>query len=150
MPDPEPGVDVHINPGDFAGIDAPRLERAVRHVLDGEGRAEGEVSVTLLDDGGIRELNREYLERDFVTDVIAFALHEPDTPVLGDVYIGFEQCRRQAAECGVDPGEELLRLVVHGTLHVLGYDHPEGEERTRSPMFERQEALVRALLDSGR
>ena len=66
---------------------------------------------------------------------------------MGDVYIGYEQAHRQAGELGFDPEEELVRLVVHGVLHVLGYDHPEGEDRTGSPMFERQEALVRAILE---
>ncbi len=59
--------------------------------------------------------------------------------------MGVDQARRQAAELGVPLDEELVRLAVHGTLHVLGHDHPEGPGREESPMFALQEALVRAI-----
>ena len=78
--------------------------------------------------------------------MIAFALGDVAAPV-GDVYLGAEQAARQAVEYGVSLAEELVRLTVHGTLHVFGYDHPDGPERVRSPMFVRQEALVRAVLE---
>ena len=68
---------------------------------------------------------------------------------MGDVYLGVEQAARQAAEEGVPLAEELVRLAVHGTLHVLGHDHPEGEERLHSPMFVLQEEIVSALLREG-
>ncbi|RMH15027.1 MAG: rRNA maturation RNase YbeY [Gemmatimonadetes bacterium] len=124
------------------------MERAVRHALASAGVTEAEVSLTLLDDAGIRELNRRYLERDRPTDVIAFTLSAPGEPVLGDVYVGAEQAARQAADAGLPLTEELVRLAVHGTLHVLGHDHPEGPERLESPMFRLQESLVAELLDA--
>jgi probable rRNA maturation factor len=65
--------------------------------------------------------------------------------------VGAEQAARQAAELGVPLDEELLRLVIHGTLHVLGYDHPDSdEERAGSPMYRRQEALLTELLAAER
>ncbi|MCG6989751.1 MAG: rRNA maturation RNase YbeY [Gemmatimonadetes bacterium] len=130
------------------GVDASLahlLEAAVRHTWTAEGRGAGEVSLTLLDDDAIADLNRRYLHREGPTDVIAFSLGDGSSPI-GDVYVGAAQAVRQAREYGVTLEEELVRLAVHGTLHVLGYDHPEGEERVRSPMFVRQEELVRALL----
>ncbi len=138
---------IHVNSGSRSGIDEELLESAVRLALSAEGLDAAEVSVTLLDDRPIREMNRDYLDRDRPTDVISFALHSDDEAVLGDVYIGIEQAGRQAAAEGVPVREELARLAIHGTLHVLGYDHPEGEERTRSEMFQRQEDLMRRLLD---
>lgn len=126
-------------------IDTTLLEAAVRHTWRAEGRGSGEVSVTLLDDDAIAELNRTYLGRDGPTDVIAFTLSEGALP-MGDVYLGARQAARQAEEYGVSLAEELVRLAVHGTLHVLGYDHPEGAERLESDMFVRQEALVGAVL----
>ena len=122
------------------------LRAAVERTLLGEGCDRAEVSLTLLDDPAIRAMNRDYLQRDRVTDVIAFQLDPEDGAVLGDVYVGWDQARRQAAEEGVSEMEELVRLAVHGTLHVLGWDHPEGPERTMSPQFARQEELVRAVL----
>ena len=138
------GLEVQVNTGQF---DAPGelLDAAVRLTLVAEGHGSAEISVTLLDDDEIRRLNAEYLGRDAPTDVLAFALGDEESP-LGDVYVGVPQARRQAEDLGVPVTEELVRLVVHGTLHALGYDHPEGAERESSPMFVRQEALVRQAL----
>jgi probable rRNA maturation factor len=133
-----------VNADGFEWADCAELERAVRHALAYGGVADGEVSLTLLDDGAIQALNRQYLSTDRATDVLAFALG-PGPAVLGDVYVGVDQARRQAAELGVPLEEELVRLAVHGTLHVLGHDHPEGAGREESPMFALQEALVREI-----
>lgn len=136
--------DVIVNVGAFADADAYELERAVRHTLRAQGVREAEISVTLLDDAGIRDLNRKYLSHDRPTDVIAFALG-PGPGILGDVYLGVEEARRQSAEARVPLDEELMRLAVHGTLHVLGHEHPSGPGREASPMFALQEALVREI-----
>jgi probable rRNA maturation factor len=108
-----------------------------------------EISVSLLDDGAMAELNRRWLGRPGSTDVLAFSLAGEGDPPLGDIYVGRERAARQAGEHGVPVAEELVRLVVHGTLHVLGHDHPEGPERLESEMFRLQEALVRELVPSG-
>ncbi len=122
------------------------LERGLKTVLEQEGVGAGELSVTFLDDSRMREMNREYFGRAHPTDVISFALQDPGEPVLGDVYVGYDQALRQAEELSLPLEEELLRLAIHGTLHVLGYDHPEGEGRETSAMFRLQEEyLSRAL-----
>ncbi|HEX8358495.1 MAG TPA: rRNA maturation RNase YbeY [Longimicrobium sp.] len=142
-------VEVSVAPGVSAPVQAERLEAAVRHVLGAEGIEEAEISVALLDDAAIAAMNEEYLEHEGPTDVITFAMHEGDEPPLGDIYVGVEQAARQAAEWSATPAEEVLRLAVHGTLHVLGYEHPEGAERVESEMFIRQEELLRSFLSSG-
>lgn len=141
-------MNVLIETGRFDGVDVEQLRTGVLRTLAAEGREVVEVSITLLEDDEIREINRSYLGHDRPTDVIAFALGDPDD-LVGDIYIGLEQARRQAEELGVPPSEELLRLAVHGTLHVLGHDHPEGEDRYRSAMFEQQERIVRGVVDRG-
>jgi probable rRNA maturation factor len=93
----------------------------------------------------MRRLNREWLGHDWPTDVLAFGLPGPDGAVTGDVYICPAVARAEAEARGLTPGEELVRLVIHGTLHVLGHDHPEGAGRTRSAMWRRQERYVKAL-----
>jgi probable rRNA maturation factor len=142
----EPAVEVSLGEGVAPPVSPERVEAAVRRVLRAEGVEHGELSVALVGDLEIAALNHRYLGRDHPTDVIAFHLHDAGEAPLGDVYVGVEQAARQAASFGATPEEEVLRLAVHGTLHVLGWDHPEGEERAASPMFERQEALLRAFL----
>jgi probable rRNA maturation factor len=107
---------------------------------------EGELSLTFIEDDAIRALNLQYFGRDNPTDVIAFHLNDPGEPILGDVYVGYEQARRQAADASVPLAEELTRLAIHGALHVLGYLHPEGEERLQSEMFRRQEEILARVL----
>lgn len=143
----EGGVIVLVGPAGEWNLPEALVEAGVRRVLEREGAREGEISVTFLDDEGIRALNREYLGEDRPTDVIAFALHDPGAPPLGDVYVGYDQARRQAEELGVELAEELLRLAIHGTLHVMGHEHPEEGERAVSGMYRLQEAILREVLE---
>ena len=133
-----------------AGVVLPlplgRVEEMVRHVLAQEEVGDAEMSVAFLDDAGMSRLNQHYLSHSGPTDVISFPLHAEGERPLGDIYVGAEQAARQAAELGVPVEEELLRLAVHGTLHVLGYDHPEGAGREECEMYRRQEALLASFL----
>jgi len=82
--------------------------------------------------------------KDRATDVIAFGLPH-DGVLTGDIYVCPAVARQAARELGVPEREELVRLVVHGVLHVLGYDHPASARRTASPMWRRQERYVSRL-----
>jgi probable rRNA maturation factor len=128
------------------GAPLPRaaVVRAVRAVLRRERRS-AVVSVTFLARARMRRLNRRWKGRAAPTDVIAFALASPGGRLAGDVYICPWVAVRHARALGVPARRELLRLVVHGVLHVLGYDHPEGAGRTRSAMWRRQERYLRGL-----
>jgi probable rRNA maturation factor len=139
-------VDVSVGEGVTSPVDAARVEAAVRHVLRAEGVDAAEISVALVSDVEIASLNEDYLQHEGPTDVISFALHEKGEPPLGDVYVGVEQAVRQAAEFGATPADEVLRLAIHGTLHVLGWEHPEGAGRTESEMFARQEELLKGFV----
>lgn len=125
-------------------LTATDVIRAVKAAAEAESVPSGEISVTFLDTGAMSALNEAHLQQDEPTDVIAFNLGELAAP-LGDVYICPEVARESAAEYGVSPREELLRLIVHGVLHVLGHDHPDGPERMNSEMFRRQEAILSQL-----
>lgn len=117
-----------------------------QRVLEWERAPAGShVDVTLLAPADMRRANRRATGRRGLTDVIAYPLPQPDGSVVGDVYI-CPAAAEAAARNGVDLCEELIRLTVHGTLHVLGYDHPESAARTRSPMWQRQERYVTRLL----
>ncbi len=90
------------------------------------------------------QLNEQFLSRDGPTDVITFGLSRNGgkMPVIGDIYVCPPVAQRNAKSLGIAASEELSRLIVHGTLHVLGYDHPQGEGRTASPMWKRQERIL--------
>ena len=147
MTEPSGPLEVVVNTGSLSGIPSELLVKAVHATVRDAGRGTrgGEISVTLLADDEVRAMNRDYLDKDHPTDVISFSLGDGDA-IMGDVYIGYEQASRQASELGVDEAEELARLAIHGTLHVLGLDHPEGDERAKSPMFELQERILIEVL----
>ena len=120
------------------------VRRVVERVLSGERRP-AMVSVTFLGRDAMRRLNATHKGRDVPTDVLAFAMTDGAGRAVGDVYVCPWVAAREAREHGVPLREELIRLVVHGTLHALGRTHPEGPERTRSAMWRRQERYVEAL-----
>jgi probable rRNA maturation factor len=93
----------------------------------------------------MRRLNRKHKKHDRPTDVLAFALGLPGGRLAGDVYVCRAVASAQAKEAGVGLTEELVRLVVHGVLHVLGHDHPE-RNREGSAMWRRQERYVRKIV----
>jgi probable rRNA maturation factor len=143
------GIEVEAATGE--GVRLPlelgQVEDVVRHVLAAEGVRSAEISIAFLADEEIATLNEGYLSHPGATDVISFALHGEGERPLGDVYVGAEQAGRQAVELGVPVREELLRLAIHGTLHVLGHDHPAEADRADSPMYRRQEELLASFLD---
>jgi probable rRNA maturation factor len=120
------------------------VERVVRAVLRAE-RRRALISVTFLGRDSMRRLNAIHKGVDRPTDVLTFPMRGLAGEVVGDVYICPWVARREARARGIPLREELIRLVVHGTLHALGQDHPEGPGRSRSAMWRRQERLVEAL-----
>jgi probable rRNA maturation factor len=142
------GAAIGVRKPDY--VDGPALRRllarAARAVLRHESVDAGEVSVTLLDNAEIAEMNRSFLDHEGPTDVISFPLYEEDEDVVGDIYVGFDVARRQALASGITLEEELVRLTVHGALHIVGYDHPEGEARLDSEMWDLQEEIVARVM----
>ena len=136
-----------------AGVRAPmaaaRLEATVRAVLRAERVRDALVSIALVSKARIAALNAEHLKRRGATDVIAFGFsRDRGGPVIGDIYISPGVARENALRHGVPVREEVARLVVHGVLHVLGYDHPAGSSREHSAMWRRQEVLLARFLRS--
>lgn len=128
------------------------VARAVRTALEAEAAPPCEVSLYLTDDAEIRELNAQYRGKDSPTDVLSFpqtdddaidALGEGMPRLLGDIVISVERARAQAEEYGHGYDREIAFLAVHGTLHLLGYDHEEEAERRE--MRQREEAILAAL-----
>jgi probable rRNA maturation factor len=125
-------------------LGAARTADAVRAVLRGE-RRRASISVTFVGRDRMRSLNQRYTGSSRATDVLAFGLPQPGGGLAGDVYVCTWRAREQARAHRVTAREEVLRLVVHGTLHVLGWEHPEDDTRDQSDMWRRQERYVRTL-----
>ena len=132
---------------DSGGLQPPGIKRFARTVLRGEGvPARGQsaaVTIVFTDDAGIRALNARFRDQDRATDVLAFPLHEDDESgvYLGDVVISLERARDQAPRFGNDAEAELARLLVHGLLHLMGYDHHRPADGRRMKAAERRALL---------
>jgi probable rRNA maturation factor len=129
------------------GIDAGEVAGLIAEILAAEGAPGAEVGVLFLSVDAMRDLNRAHRARDEATDVLAFPIDEGGPmldgvpQMLGDVVVCPAVALEQAAEAGVEPGTEVTELIVHGTLHLLGYDH----ERDDGEMLARQAELVRSV-----
>ena len=135
------------SPGGRLPVAAPKLQALAQAALKAEGVKNAELSFTFVSARAMTALNRKHLGHTGATDVITFALKTDPSGVLrADVYICVEVARDQAREHTVGVREEVQRLVVHGVLHACGYDHPVDASRTTSPMWRRQETLLRRFL----
>jgi probable rRNA maturation factor len=116
-------VEVSDTQGQLA-VDPEAVKALVRRVLEGEDlRVPATISVALVDDRTIHVVNRRHLGHDCPTDVISFLLTDPDEPVLaGELVVSAERAATVARRAGVDPWAELALYVVHGLLHLCGYD----------------------------
>jgi len=149
---PQPDVAV-LKRRRLAGVSAVEVRRDAQAILRHLGEDDAELTVSLVDDGAIHELNRRYRGNDCPTDVLAFAMREGahadlHPGVLGDVVISLDTAARQAEEHGLRLGEEVDRLLVHGILHLAGYDHEISLREERR--MKRKERAMRALLGGRR
>jgi probable rRNA maturation factor len=126
------------------------LRKIAQRILDASGCPKAELSILIVDDQAIQELNREYLGKDRPTNVISFSMREgeggslhPD--ILGDIVISAETAAREAGEASVSFESELYFLLLHGILHLLGYDH-ERVGRDEAKRMEDKEQEIFALI----
>ena len=110
-----------------------KSERAVEHVLAREGKTGLEINLIFTDNAYIKRINLEYRMKNSATDVISF-----ESTNGGDILISVEKAKEQAKEYGVSLGEELTRLLTHGAMHVLGYDHIKAKDRVKMEAKERK------------
>jgi probable rRNA maturation factor len=131
-------------PQEIVAIDRARMRETVRAVLAGENVADYEISLAFVDNPTIHRLNQRYLQHDEPTDVLSFPLSEPNAAKLaGELVMGVEVAVEQAAARGHDVQTELALYVIHGLLHLCGYDDHEDSER--AAMRERERYYLRQL-----
>jgi len=135
-----------------SGVDSRRLKRTVRSLLKAVGEEGSSISVSLVNDVQIQELNKQHRGKDKPTDVLSFPLIEstladeaPGAPepaiderMIGDIVISVDTARRQAADYDAQLQDEIDRLLIHGVLHIIGHDHEEPDERARMESEERR------------
>jgi probable rRNA maturation factor len=136
---------------DVNAFSPDRLQQVAEATLHHEG-ALGQATLVITDDKGIQTLNRDFLGKDAPTDVLAFSAREeagafvaaPEMgSYLGDVIVSYPRAQAQAQERGQQVEQELYLLIIHGFLHLLGYDHADEEEK--AVMWARQEAILASL-----
>jgi probable rRNA maturation factor len=123
---------------------ATRIGRDARRLLRGLRLGRAELSILLVSDREMRTLNRRWRGRDRATDVLSFPQDDGRGAILGDVVISVDTARRQAAEQGTPLRRETGRLLIHGLLHLLGYDH-ERSAGEALRMQRRERTLARWL-----
>ena len=116
-------------------IDTSEIDRVIKFACKHLNIKNPLLNIVIVDNEKIREINREYRNKDAVTDVISFAFEEvndveyDDIRFLGEIYISYERCKSQASDYGHSVRREFSYLAVHGLLHLLGYDHINEEDK---------------------
>lgn len=135
------------------GVRIVAVRADARRLLAALGESHAELTVSLVDDAEIHRLNRDYRGKDRPTDVLAFAMREGrrapgDDTMLGDVVISLDTAARQARQRHVSTADEVRTLLIHGVLHLLGYDHERSvAEARRMKVMERKLRGVLLLED---
>jgi probable rRNA maturation factor len=128
------------------GVESKLLSKIAHRALEVLGLNKVELSIALVSDAEIKRLNKLYRNKNKPTDVLSFPIGEKveDWLILGDIVISVDTAKRQAKEFGHSLEEELKRLLVHGLVHLLGYDHELGGEEEKK-FFELEEFVLREL-----
>ena len=128
-------------------FDQAHLKRSARAILADVGEPSAELGILFVGNQRMRSLNRRYRGKDRTTDVLAFAMREAphsSTGLLGDVVIAVPEAARQAQQGRRSLDEELMVLLIHGILHLCGYDHERSEKEARR-MHRRERMILQAL-----
>jgi probable rRNA maturation factor len=131
-------------------VDMSRVRRSLKKLLKALGFEHGEISLLLVNDHQIREINKKYLKRDRPTNVISFAMTEGPfggihPEVLGDIIISVETAARDTLSGHIDFMDEVEFLLIHGLLHLLGYNHENTDADTAEKMKKRERELFYML-----
>jgi rRNA maturation RNase YbeY len=136
----------------FKGLSAKRIKRIVRSGCGACNIENSSVTIILCDDDIMRNVNRTYRRKDYITDVLSFAYLEEPLPVpkrklqcIGDIYISLARAKEQAVEYKVEFENEVIRLVVHALCHLIGYDH-ERSKKDAEKMHKKEDEVIMKVL----
>lgn len=125
-----------INDTTFRGVPRKALYNAISNVLNHFKVTSATINLIMVDDEQILEMNKQYLGHNYITDVISFNLSESKDEIIGEVYICLQQAQRQAKEYQVTFKNEILRLAIHGILHIFGFTDSKLEEKNKMTKME--------------
>lgn len=131
------------------GLENQTIQREMTKILEGLGYLEGELSILLTNDAQIADLNNRYRGKQGPTNVLAFPMSGtpgkgPDAGMLGDIVVSLDTARLESRACGEPLPHSVFRLLIHGLLHLLGYDH-EASEQEALRMQEVQDRLLEQI-----
>ncbi len=122
--DPDPQADVRL------------FKDALEAVLSGEQVLCNYINVVFMTSDDLRTMKKQYFNLDVYTDVISFNLNDPDDPLEGELYLSFEQITENAGKFRTDPRSELYRVLIHGCLHLCGYEDDTTSQKTMMTSLE--------------
>lgn len=123
-------------------VDRRRIRSTISAILRDHGPATCRISVAVVDDPTIHDLNRQFLQHDYATDVLSFVLESTPELLEGEIVVSGDTAVAQASEYGTTPEDELMLYVVHGTLHLVGFD--DHEDADRAEMRRAEQTYLRA------
>lgn len=118
------------------GIDVSRISTTAETVFNGENQHVDYLNVIFLDRESLRSLKKEYLELDVYTDVMTFNLNEPGADIEGEIYLAFDQIRENSVQYKTSLNSELYRVLIHGCLHLCGYNDKTSGEKSEMTLLE--------------
>ena len=127
-------------------VSSEAVKSAISSVLDGEELDYISVSVVLVSDDEIREVNKKYLGHDYSTDVVTFPLHEDSEPIEGEIYVSLQTTERNSKIYNSTHSKEIIRVVIHGMLHLAGYEDSTSE--TKEEMKKKEDFYLDLLKSS--
>ena len=136
-------ISVDINKDKDCPFSFKKIEKIVKITAMVVKKIKGEVEINVVNDIAMKKINKQYRNINKTTDVLAFAWNEDKqikSNILGQVYLSYPQIKKQAKEFNISVKEEFTRILVHGLLHVVGYDHTTKKQANK--MFSLQEELV--------
>ena len=141
-------MDIIVNEIKRGGLNSTQIKKVVNFLSKKERKIKGEVEINIVDNKEIKKLNKIYRGINSPTDVLSFAWQEEkslkNSNFLGQIYLSAKQIKIQSKEYKVSEKEEFVRMLVHGLMHLIGFDHQKEREAKR--MFQKQESYLKEII----
>ena len=138
--------ELNLAGNESGAVSSETVKKAMSVVLDGEDKDYTCISVLLVSDDEIKKINKKYLGHDYATDVVTFPLHLDSDPIEGEIYVRLQTTERNSKLFNSSHSSEIIRVVIHGILHLTGYDDSTSE--SREEMKKKEDLYLNLIADS--